>query len=188
MLYKGSTKIKDVYFGSTKIKEIYHGSTLVYSSGGYPSGTVLFENATAGTYTLQVDYDCTIHLDLVGGGGAGYAQMVKRTVGGSGAYISGNITLTAGTYTIVVGSGGVYDGLHHSYSNGGDSSFENNIAGGGKWGYYGGTGGTATVVSQSLTGQNGLNNSQVGWINGYGAGGSGNNRNGVAGYCKIEVV
>ena len=192
MLYKGSTKIKDVYFGSTKIKEIYKGSTLIYSSGGgggYPSGTVLFESATAGTHTLQVDFNCTVHLDLVGGGGAGYSgAIINKKVGGSGAYISGNITITAGTYTISVGNGGVHDGLHPSYSDGGNSSFESNIAGGGGGGYYGGTGGTATVVSQSLTGQNGLNNSQVGWINGYGAGGSDNGGDGVAGYCKIVVV
>lgn len=177
MLYKGSTKIKDVYFGSTKIKEIYKGSTLLYSSsggGGYPSGTVLFESATAGTHTLQVDFDCTIHLDLVGGGGGG----MTVTRGGEGAYISGNMSLSAGSYTIIVGAKG------NSDSNGGDSSFENNIAGGGK---SNGNGGTATVVKAGLTGQNGASQSTNGWINGYGAGGRAR-KAGTNGYCKIEVV
>ena len=180
MLYKGSTKIADVYHGSTKIKEIYHGSTLVYSAG-YPSGTILFENSAAGTYTLQVDYDCTIHLDLVGGGG--YGLVIN---GGEGAYISGDMALTAGTYTIVIGRGG---STQSGTLVGDDSTFENNIAGGGKNGGLssGGEGGTATVVTQGLIGQNGGNRDTTGWINGYGAGGS-NNGDGVDGYCKIEVV
>ncbi len=183
--YKGSEKLKEIHIGSIKIKEIYKGSTLVYSSGGYPSGTILFENATAGTYTLQVDFDCTIHLDLVGGGGAGYMSSgIFPETAGSGAYISGDMALTAGTYTIVVGNGGIVS--LHLPTDGNDSTFENNIAGGGKSGVTG-TGGTATVVSQGLTGQNGLNDSTVGWINGYGAGGKGN-KDGVAGYCKIVVV
>ena len=31
-IYKGSQKIKDIYFGKTKIGKIYKGSTLVYAS------------------------------------------------------------------------------------------------------------------------------------------------------------
>ena len=184
MIYKGSTKIKDVYFGSTKIKEIYHGSTLVYSSGGYPSGTILFENATAGTYTLQVDYNCTVSVDLVGGGSCASASRK----GASGAYISGTISLSSGTYTIIIGDGGIANDTY----DGGNSTFNSNTAGCGIFSSSGGTGGTATVVTTGLTGQNGISNSNVGWINGYGAGGSvassPSRRTGVAGYCKIEVV
>ena len=188
MLYKGSTKIKDVYFGSTKIKEIYKGSTLIYSSsggGGYPSGTVLFESATAGTHTLQVEHNCTIHLDLVGGGGGGYNFLNFKIAGSSGAYISGDMTLTTGTYTIVIGGGGTGG---KSPSNGSDSSFEGNIAGGGESGGKSSSGGTATVVTQGLTGQNGKTSDTKGWIDGYGAGGSRSGGKGTNGYCKIEVV
>ncbi len=184
MIYKGSTKIKDVYFGSTKIKEIYKGSILVYSSGSYPSGTVLFESATAGTYTLQVDFNCTVHLDLVGGGGGGYHEFVFSKAGCSGAYISGNMSLTAGIYSIVIGGGGSGGS---NPAKGGSSSFEGNTAGGGGGGNNG-SGGTATVVTQGLTGQNGKKESTVGWIDGFGAGGSKDGGNGTAGYCKIEVV
>lgn len=186
MIYKGSTKIEDIYFGSTKIAEIYKGSTLVYSSGGYPSGTVLFEKTTAGTYTLQVDFNCTVHLDLVGGGGGAHKVAIYNTNGSSGAYISGDMILTAGTYTIVIGNGGSGGG---NPSKGGNSSFYNNIAGGGNDGKNSG-GGTATVVTPGLTGQNGIVNSTVGWINGYGGGGDyhGSSNNGKSGYCKIITV
>ena len=34
VLYKGNTKIKEVYVGSTPIKEIYKGNELVYQKGG----------------------------------------------------------------------------------------------------------------------------------------------------------
>jgi hypothetical protein len=64
-----------------------------------------------------------------------------------------------------------------------NSTFLENIAGGGSTLL----GGTATVVTSGLIGQNGSNASTTGWINGYGGGGS-NGSSGRNGYCKIVAV
>lgn len=194
----GYIEIKSLYKGNTKIKKLYKGSTLVYSSG-YPSGTVLFENATAGTYTLNVLYDSTIIVDLVGGGsGACYGiNQSNRVKGGSGAYISGTTTITAGTYTVVVGAGSAgVTAVRDTVSAGGNSTFNGNTAGGaGSWTPYRGnsTGGTASVSSSGLSGQNGSGQNSTGWISGYGAGGNNTNNQaatikGKDGYCKITVA
>ena len=173
MIYKGSEQIQDIYIGGTKIEEIYHGSELVYGSG-YPTGTVLFESGTPGTYTLVVDKRCTARLNMCGAGGNGSTIHM----GGSGGYIYGNLEITAGTYTIVVGAAG-----------GGNSSFKENVAGGGgnASNHGDGSGGTCVVVSSGLTGSNGTSGSTTGRINGYGAGGSFVGT-GASGYCKIEVL
>lgn len=193
----GFVKIKELYKGSTKIKELYKGGTLVFG-GGYPSGTVLIEKSSAGTYSLVVDYNCTVHVDLVGGGsGATYGyNSSTRKKGGSGAYISGTMSLTAGTYSIVVGAGSAGVKSTTRVSAGDNSTFNGNTAGGApSWyiAYGNSTGGTATVVSTGLSGQNGSGQNSTGWINGYGAGGNTTNNqaatiNGKDGYCKIYVV
>jgi len=195
-LYKGNTKIKSLYLGGTKIQKLYKGSTLVYSSG-YPSGTVLFENATAGTYTLVVEYDCTVSVDLVGAGSGACYWYTRAEKGGSGAYISGTTTITAGTYSIEVGAGsaGVLN-PSNVVSAGGNSTFNSNIAGGApSWrpNSITSVGGTATVVSPGLSGQNGNSQDSTGWISGYGAGGNTTNNQaatikGKDGYCKITVA
>lgn len=186
-IYKGSVKQKDIYVGSTKIGKVYKGSILVYQSK-LPAGQVIFESATPGTYTVNIPNTQTYHIDLVGGGGGGWTLFGASYNGGSAAYIYGDTLLTKGTYTLVIGSGGVT--TSGSYSNNGtSSSFIENIAGYGERasGNDGAYGGTATVVSSGLVGQNGLNSSTVGWINGYGAGGSGG-RSGRDGYCKIVTA
>ena len=180
-LYKGSSKIKTLYHGSTKIKKLYKGSTLVYQLAGYPSGTVLYESAGAyGTVTLNVLYPCTISVQMCGGGGDAYSTWA----GGSSGKITGNTSISAGTYTIVVGK------------NKQDTTFLGNIAGKGGSASRGnaGAGGTTTVVSSGLTGSNGTKGSSTGRIvvDGYnygaGAKGSGAGTLGKTGYCKITVV
>ena len=194
----GYIEIKSLYKGSTKIKKLYKGSTLVYSSG-YPSGTVLLEKTASGTYSMVVDYDCTVHVDLVGAGsGACYGNnTANRKKGGSGAYISGTTSITAGTYSVVVGAGSAgVTNVNTTVSAGGNSTFNSNTAGGAP-SYVpfraNSSGGTATVSSSGLSGQNGSSANTTGWISGYGAGGNTTNNqaatiNGKDGYCKIYVV
>lgn len=176
MIYKGSVKQKDIYIGSTKIGKVYKGSTLVYQSR-LPSGIILFESATPGTYTINVSADCTIRLDMCGGGGKGYNSMYCS--GGSAGYIYGNLELSRGTYTVVVGA-----------SNSGNSSFLSNIAGGGSAGARNtpGAGGTTTVVSAGLTGSDGSRGSTTSRILSYGGGGDDYGGDGQNGYCKIVTV
>lgn len=208
-VYYGNKEVKEVYYGSTEIKSVYYGSTKVYS-GKYPSGTVLFESSTPGTYTLSVEHNQTLSIILVGAGGKGayYRRntgwLLSAAGGGSGAYVHGSLNVSRGNYTIVVGS-----------ANGGNSSAFNNIARGGGNGVAtgtgssdvtGGSGGTYTVTS-GITGENGnvggtdrrgLQPSASGGASkysGYGAGGSasvaasgGYANNGTNGYVKIVAV
>lgn len=176
----GCAKIKDLYKGSTKIKKLYKGSTLVYQLAGYPSGTVLYSSdGSYGTVTLNVLYPCTISVQMCGGGGNSTVALYK---GGSSGLISGTTTISAGTYTIVVGK------------NAQDTTFLGNTAGkgGNASKTSAGSGGTTTVVSSGLTGSNGTKGSTTGRIikdgYNYGAGASGNGGNGKTGYCRITVV
>lgn len=177
-IYKGSVKQKDIYIGSTKIGKVYKGSTLVYQNR-LPSGIILFESGTPGTYTINVEANCTIHIDMCGAGGAGYLPtLTKSKTGGSGGYIYGNTELTKGTYTVVVGA-----------ANGGASSFIENIAYGGSSASKDsdGAGGITTVISSGLVGSNGVKGSTASRILSYGGGGR-KNDNGQNGYCKIVTV
>jgi|694.fasta_scaffold00159_2 hypothetical protein len=73
---------------------------------------------TSGSYTVTFTKDTVCDLLVIGGGGSGGNQ----TAGGAGACIvSLGYTLTAGTYNVTVGSGGVAPNTSTS-QNGGDSS------------------------------------------------------------------
>lgn len=178
--FNGS-KAKDIYFNGSKIVEAWYNGVKVYSSK-LPSGTVIFESATPGTYTVTIPKTQTYHVDLVGAGGRN-GSINTYNYGGSGAYIYGNTLIEKGDYTLKIGA-----------ANGGVSTFLGNTAGGGGNGADGfnqgtGSGGKATVVSQGLTGQNGIKGSKTGWINGYGAGGGGSkSAAGKSGYCKIYAL
>lgn len=184
MIYKGSNKIEDVYIGNTKIEFIYKGSTQVYSSK-LPAGQVIFESSTAGTYTIVIPKTQTYHIDLVGGGGGGHKSssgIVHRYGGGSGGYVYGLIFIPAGTYTLLIGSGGGTD------VSGGNSSFFNQIAGGGvSFNSY--AGGTCTTTLNYINGNNGgkdyVGESVYG---GYGRGGYSIEYGGTGGYCKIVAA
>lgn len=176
MIYKGSVKQKDIYIGSTKIGKVYKGSTLEYQSK-LPAGIILFESGTPGTYTINVEANCTIRLDMCGAGGN--STLNHPYNGGQGGYIYGETELEKGTYTIIVGA-----------PNGGASSFNGNIAyGGGNAGRHsGGVGGGCTVVSDGLIGSDG-GTSSASRILSYGGGGWYRDRqDGQPGYCKIITV
>ena len=193
-IYYGNVKQKDFYFGGTKIKEVYYGSTKVYSAG-YPAGTVIFESSTPGTYTIKLDYSQKYEIWLVG-------AVAYAAGGGSGAYVHGTLTVSGGSYSVVVGS-----------ANGGQSSAFNNIARGGGNGSAssssssGGSGGTYSVTS-GISGVNGnsgesgrdtLYCEKSGGASKYGGYGKGGNaraaikgteyaNNGTNGYVKIVAV
>ena len=201
-LYKGNTKIGTIYHGSTKIGKIYKGSTLVFSGEAYPSGYVLFESSTPGTYTFTPIANCKVSLILVSGGGGG-ANNNGRTTGGQGALITGNTTLSKGTeYTVVVGSGGATVDVGNGVTgggcnggNGGTSSALGNTCNGGTgahahqgwWAtsYYNGSPGSGTVASSEFTLTTGTASTN-GIYESYGAGGYVNNA--TNGYCKIVVI
>jgi len=169
----------------------------------YVPGTVLFESATAGTYQLSVLTPGTFYVQMVGGGGAGASKKYNRHVisdthkqwgGGSGAYVYGNMYLTAGAHQIVVG-----------YAPQGSSMLEGQIAGNGGSATTAavGPGGYCTITIGTLAGINGnageyrkaknvVANGGASTYGGYGAGGHGSyaygNGTGVPGYVKITAV
>lgn len=143
----------------------------------YPEGIVVFESGNAGSYSITIEKNATIHLDMCGGGGNGYnPSWFSLRTGGSGAYIYGDTDIEKGTYTVIVGA------------NGGNSSFLDNIAGGGGHaGSSNGAGGIATVVSSGLTGSNGSAGSTTSRIANRGGGHQGNGA-GQVGYVKIVIL
>lgn len=215
-LYIGNSKVADtasygLWVGGSKIKQAYLGSQLVYKYKPYAPSTVLFEKATAGTYTLNVIGRVQVNVVLVGAGGGGsschYALWERGRNGGQGSMISGNVFIDAGSYSITVGAAGagqrlVDNGGSANGGNGGSTTFLGNTAGGGNGsgahtGWYdggsdwGGDGGTANVVTSGLTGSNGANTSTASKYGSYGGGGIGNAStagNGQVGYCKITAI
>lgn len=107
-VYKGSQKNKDVYLGKTKIGKIYKGSQLLYTSLAYPLDTIVFEKTTAGTYNIALEkgkYE--VYCIAGGGGGWGYkSPSARASGGGSGSGFIGQISISKGSYEIIVGSGG----------------------------------------------------------------------------------
>lgn len=230
-IYKGSTKIKELYIGNTKIKEVYHGSTLVFRSSQYSPEQIVFESSTPGTYTLNLlesgKYEVTV---VAGGAGSKYYHItvfgssfaptsITKIVacgGASGSCFKGDIYLSSGNQTIVVGAAG----------KGNKSSSSSNMIGG-----VSSIGSIVSCPSQKSTGSNGVygayqNNGSPtvtstvyktyinahgndgesikigdgtraggkstydGTTTGYGAGASANNAyaNGKAGYVKIVYI
>lgn len=174
----------------------------IYVNIGYPHGTVLFESSTPGTYNINVLYPCTVHVDMVGGGGGGrYKTGASGHThyyhgGGSGAYITGSININSGGYSIGVAGGGAGGGSSTAAQSGGDSSCFGAIAGGGQRGAgVINDGGTATVGETGLIGYTGNagNNGGAGGASlygGYGYGGGASRsggQNGGNGYVRIYV-
>lgn len=223
-LHIGTKNIVDIRKGTKKIARVYKGDKLVW---GYFPNEVLFESSTPGTHTLYVKCRCKLHIDVVGAGGgaASWGGYYSNGVtinssggGGSGGYISGNIEIQPGTYTVIVGAGGSGDrssGIavrQAEASNGGESSVFGQIAYGGIGGYtsndgYGGAGGTCDTVLTGVEGNSGGSMKSVARYDyqiqnisggaskygGYGAGGyiennSLDNYNGLSGYVKITAI
>ena len=194
-------KARLAVYNNKYLKQIYYGNKLVFQMN-----KVIFESNTPGTYTINIPLAGYYSIQLVGGGGGGaharWGVWNARYTGGSAAYVSGNLYVPAGVYTVVVGGAGngvsTADTGQYIYAgNGGNTSFANQVAGGGygAWARTGsgdpvganGGGGTYTV-SGGVTGQNGSAGSTSGWINNYGAGGNNSGGNGTVGYAKIQFL
>lgn len=187
-IYEGSRKIITINKGTGRIARGFRGSTLVY---GYPSGKVIFEGTTAGTYTITLEYPCKLYIQLVGGGGYGVNNYWWHAGGGSGAYVYGNKSMNAGTYTLVVAS---------TNSNRSNTSFAGEVAGGGERGYAnldgtrGGYGGTASTTLSYKNGNAGTfsnGGSASGGASvygGYGRGYGNGTGDATPAYAKLTVV
>ena len=192
----------------------------------YKVGDVIFESSAAGTYNIYIAKTGKYEVHCVGGGGGFYCtfKTIKSGVGfshmslikylytgyggGSGAYFKGEINITKGSFSMVVGGGGVGHKTGGTPTAGGTSKIGNMVScsGGGvkTSGSSGGAGGTVTLsvtpvsTEKKLSGNSGsytantpsptatggksvYNNTATG----YGAGGGYNSYNGIAGYIKI---
>jgi len=137
----------------------------------------------------------TVEYLVVGGGGSGGANSSNRSGGGGGAggYLTGSTTLSAGTYAITVGAGGMAQLTQTAASDGGASSIGSTVVttgggagasvsgttavagrngGSGGGGTSGGAGGTRVVGQGNIGGSS----SSTNFGTGGGAGAAGTNR------------
>lgn len=209
-----SSTIADVRLGSSYVNSMFLESTLVYSntisaSGGtfgtFTSGSDTYAYHTfTGNGTFSVTQGSTNNARiLVVGGGAGspYGTFYNNGGGGGGVNYQENITITSGSYTVTVGTGGAAN------TNGNNSEFSASglsiVGGGGGVSGVSGTpqsnnqgtpltdrgagGGGAGAVGGNSTaggggkGGDGLLNSINGTATYYGAGGGG----GVNSYSNV---
>lgn len=152
-----------------------------YDSGSSPpppppppcSGTTTYD--TAGTYTFTAPCDGTYLVECWGGGGGGAGGSGASGGGGGagGSYARSVLTLTAGSYTVVVGAGGAGGPVGGAGSAGGASSFGASlvVAAGGLAGSgaIGGAAGSGSVGSTVFAGGHG--GSSAGHPRGGGGGG-----------------
>ena len=175
------------------------------------------EKTSAGTYSEYLESG-EYQVDIVGAGGGGATANAGTTssvwstscAGAGGGYVHGFMSISQGTYQIVVGAGGVGK-QETSYgwvqaTSGGDSSFDGQIAYGGRYGrvkaygieYDPATGGGTSTTLIGETGNGGGYSNVGGWTPSgasggtskynsvYGKGGD-NNQNGNGGYVKISL-
>ena len=132
------------------------GVESTYESGG----TTYMLHTFLTTGVFRCNGNKTIDFLLVGGGGASPAAQLSYGSsggGGGGGVVEGTgFSLTAGTYVVTVGAGGVRTGEYTQGGNGGDTTFAGVTAkGGGGGGDYaatgadGGSGGGGGEVTQA---------------------------------------
>jgi fibronectin type 3 domain-containing protein len=161
--------------------------------GGSSIGTVTASSYKIHTFTSSSNFQITsgtgnVEYLVVAGGGAGSGNAGG---GGAGGLLTGTQSMTTGTYTATVGTGGNGGGWGSTYYSGNDSVFDTITAdGGGKGGggtsgssgYNGGSGGGAAggSVGTATTGQG--NNGGTGQSGGGGGAGTvGGNQTGSHG-------
>ena len=181
---------------SASTNEVRDGTGKYYSgSGAPPSGgtETIYSTYTSHTFTASGDFVVslagTVDYFMVAGGGTGGGGPIAGG-GGAGGYLTGtSLAVTAQTYAVVVGAGGIYNNISgdsNANKNGGNSTFAGLTAIGGGGGGNGsggaagngGSGGGAHGYNQSFgtgtagpprQGYDGARNSNPS----YGAGGGG---------------
>lgn len=153
-----------------KLKAAFSLSQNVEMVTSYADNSANFkwEQATAGTYTVNLPFSGIYHVEVVGGGGGGLAKRYRYSndtktevnAGASGAAFSGEMFCPAGSYKIVVGNMG-------NGGAGGNSTFANITCTGG--GLAGAVGkctvaqSTSTKVQGSYYAQNGKGGGTYRW-------------------------
>ena len=113
------------------VDRIQFEGVTVWEKQTTPAGTIIFESSTAGTYNIEIPVDGLYQIIAVGAGGNGgkvpYGTLVLSVAGYGGGYINVYKTLTAGTYTGVVGV--------NTGSRSQDTTFDSLLADGGGYVY-----------------------------------------------------
>ena len=165
----------------------------ISDGGGYRRHTFLSSGSFVVTNGGSIDYL------VVGGGGSGGGNSSTRSGGGGGAggYLTGTVSLAAGTYTITVGAGGMAKVTQDAASDGGASSIGTTVSvtGGGAGasvsgtnavaGRAGGSGGGGTSAGAGGAGVSGQGN--AGGSAGSGSSGTGGGA-GAAGVNRTSVI
>lgn len=140
----------------------------ISDGGGYRRHTFLSSGSFVVTNGGSIEYL------VVGGGGSGGGNSSTRSGGGGGAggYLTGTVSLAAGTYTITVGAGGMAKVTQDAASDGGASSIGATVS------VTGGGAGASVSGTNTVAGRAG--GSGGGGTNG-GAGGAGVSGQGNAG-------
>lgn len=132
---------------------------------------------SSGTYTVPAGYTANVTIEAWGaGGGGGSNSSGAKGGGGGGAYASSTTNLTAGSYTVTVGTGG---GAGTAGGNSGFTTIVVAVGGQSTTGTTGGSGGNSSSCTGTtrVSGSNGSNTSG----NNGGAGGAGGNGGGAGG-------
>ena len=154
----GSPDEGELYYNSnTNVVMIYNGSEWEQINNNAIGGIVTSYVDGGNTYRVHTFLTSDIftgfsgNVDYLivagGGGGGGYGG----AGGGAGGMIAKtNQVLTAGTKTVLVGAGGPYNAANQPGGQGGNSSFDGDIAYGGGFGSHnfgtGGDGGTGIIL------------------------------------------
>lgn len=144
----------DVRFNGNPVDILKFNGETVWKRIIVPSGTVIFESSTPGSYSVNIQEPGNYIITAVGGGGgaAAYAYCYGVSAsnwwgmtsgGGSGAYFVGTYTLPIGSLSLTVGDRGVGNGLYKTT----DSSTSGSATGGT---------GTATIVGEYITANPGM--------------------------------
>ena len=145
----------------------------VTESGGYTYHTF----TSNGNFTTSFESKSIEFLIVAGGGGGGYGN--GGGGGGAGGAIDSSTTISPGTYSVVIGTGGAGGngaGVNALGDNGTNSSFNGNTAVGGGGGAGDGNSGGTTVGANGGSGGGGTGTtSPNGTVGGTATAGQGNN-------------